>query len=135
MKPLIDKRLVWLVEIDGEAAGFIIALPNINEAIYDLSGQLLPFGWAKLLWRLKIRGLKSARVPLMGIKKKFSKGISGGIIPFMLIEAVRKAGAAIGYKTVELSWILEDNMPMRHINEALNGDPYKVYRVYEKALV
>lgn len=134
LRPLIDKRLVWLMEVDKEPAGFIVALPNLNEAIHDLSGSLLPFGWAKLLWRLKIRGLKTARVPLMGIKKKFTRSMAGSLIPFRLIEAVRRAGAAQGYETVELSWILEDNEPMRHINEALEGDPYKTYRVYKKAL-
>ena len=134
LRPLLDKRLVWLVEVDKEPAGFIIALPNLNEAIRDLSGSLLPFGWARLLWRLKIRGLKTARVPLMGIKRKYTQSMLGSVLPFRLIEAVRKAGSAIGYETVELSWILEDNMPMRRINEVLEGNPYKIYRVYKKAL-
>ena len=33
-----------------------------------------------------------------------------------------------------MSWILEDNMPIRHIIEELGGVPYKTYRVYEKDL-
>jgi len=37
-------------------------------------------------------------------------------------------------KQVELSWILEDNRPMRHVIEALGANPYKTYRVYEKTL-
>ena len=43
-------------------AGVLVVLPNINEAIADLDGKLMPFGWAKLLWRLKVRGLKTLRV-------------------------------------------------------------------------
>ena len=35
----------------------------------------------------------------------------------------------------ELSWVLEDNMPMRRMIEALGAVPYKTYRIYEKALV
>jgi hypothetical protein len=35
---------------------------------------------------------------------------------------------------VELSWILEDNMPMRHILAALGSIPYKRYRIYERTL-
>ena len=31
----------------------MITLPDINELISDLNGELFPFGWAKLLWRLR----------------------------------------------------------------------------------
>jgi len=134
MKPLLDKRLVWLIEVAGEPAGFLVCLPNLNEAIHDLRGRLLPFGWAKLLWRLKVKGVKTARVPLMGIKRKFTSGLIGGILPFLLIDAARKAASALGYEKIELSWILEDNLPMRNINEAMGGEAYKTYRIFGKAL-
>jgi hypothetical protein len=35
---------------------------------------------------------------------------------------------------VELSWVLEDNLGVRRILEALGGAAYKRYRIYEKAL-
>ena len=47
---------------------------------------------------------------------------------------VRRAGRARGLQEVELSWILEDNLGVRRLLEALGGDPYKRYRIYEKAL-
>ena len=50
LKLVIDPRLTWFAEIDGQAAGFIVLLPNLNESIADLGGRLAPFGWAKLLW-------------------------------------------------------------------------------------
>lgn len=134
MRPIVDRRLVWFAEIDNEAAAFIVGLPNLNEMIADLDGRLLPFGWAKLLWRLKVRGPRSARVPLMGVKRHFAKGLLGGLMPFLLIGALRREGLALGYRNVEMSWILEDNHPMRRINEALGGVAYKTYRIYRKAL-
>jgi len=134
LKPLLDPRLVSIVEWNGEPVGFLVCLPNLNEAIRDLGGKLLPFGWAKLLWRLKVSGLKTARVPLMGIKRSAAKGVIGSLLPFLLIDAVRKEAAQMGFTHVELSWILEDNMPMRHINESLGGIAYKTYRIYEKPL-
>jgi hypothetical protein len=39
-----------------------------------------------------------------------------------------------GIRWVELSWVLEDNRPMRHIHDRLGGHPYKTYRFYEKSL-
>jgi hypothetical protein len=134
LKPLLDPRLTSVVERNGEAVGFMIALPNLNEAIRDLRGRILPFGWAKLLWRLKVSGVKTGRVPLMGIRKAASKEMIGSLLPFLLIDKVRKAARGMGLEKIELSWILEDNLPMRRINESLGGVAYKTYRIYGKAI-
>lgn len=134
LKPLLDKRLVWFVEIEGEVAGFIVALPNLNEAIRDLRGKLFPFGWLKLLWRLKVSGVKTARVPLMGVRRRYATSLMGGLIPFLLVDAARRGSLEKGFTQMELSWILEDNMPMRKIIETLGAKTYKTYRVYQKPL-
>lgn len=134
LKMVIDPRLTWFAEIDGEPAGFMVLLPNVNEAIADLGGRLLPFGWAKLVWRLKVARVKSGRVPLMGVKRRFAGTHRGQLLPFQLIDAVVLAARKLGYKRYELSWILEDNLPMRRICEAGGARIYKTYRLYEKAL-
>jgi len=134
LKMVVDKRLVWYADIDGELAGFIAMLPNINEAIRGLGGRLMPFGWAKLLWRLKVTGVKTGRIPLMGVRRKFHGSRRGQLLPFLLIDAVRRQASALGYREVEMSWILEDNAPMRGICEAAGTQIYKTYRIYEKSL-
>ena len=134
MRPVIDQTMVWFADIDGESAGFGVCLPNVNEAIADLGGKLLPIGWAKLLWRLKVSGVKTARVPLMGVKRKFARDFRGQLLPFLLIDKMRSAALKAGVQTVEMSWILEDNKPMRAIIEAAGSDRYKTYRIYQKAL-
>jgi hypothetical protein len=133
LKPLIDPTWVAIVEMNGEAVGFGITLPNLNEAIRDFKGKLLPFNWIKLLTRLK-KGTATGRVPLMGVRRSFSAGVLGALVPFLIIDSMRKGTIPRGLKQVELSWILEDNRPMRHIIEALGSVPYKTYRVYEKRL-
>lgn len=134
MKPLLNSRMTSLVERDGEPVAFMIALPNLNEAIRDLNGKILPFGWAKLLWRLKVSGVKTARVPLMGVRRSIAKDILGSLLPYLMIDMVRREGLKMGYTHIELSWILEDNMPMRRIIEGLQAKPYKTYRLYQKTL-
>jgi hypothetical protein len=134
MKMLIDDRLVWFAEVDGKAVAFIVALPNINEAIRDLGGTLFPFGWAKLLWRLKTHRVKSARVPLFGVRRSLSGSLIGSALPLQLIGSVLPAHATFGFRWIELSWILEDNLPMRSILERLGARAYKTYRVYGKVL-
>ncbi len=135
MRMLLDDRLVWFAEVDGEAVAFIVTLPNINEAIRDLNGRLLPFGWAKLLWRLKSHRVRSARVPLMGVRRRLSGTLIGSALPLQLIgAAILPARAVFGFRSIELSWILEDNLPMRRVLERLGARVYKTYRIYGKKL-
>ncbi len=134
LRLLVDDECVQIAEVDGVPAGMIIAFPNLNEAIRDLNGHLLPFGWIKLLWRLKVKYPQTARVPLMGVRKRFQGSALGSALAFLLIDAVRTHGLRRGVREVELSWILEDNMPMRNMVAAIGGVPYKRYRIYEKAL-
>jgi hypothetical protein len=134
LKLILHPRLLWFVEIDGEPAAFVALLPNLNDAIFDLNGKLAPFGWAKLLWRLKIRGVKRGRVPLMGVKKRFARDRRGIFAPFVILDAIRREGVKLGITEAEYSWILEDNLPMRHILEGFGARIYKTYRLYGKSL-
>jgi hypothetical protein len=134
MRMLLDDRLVWFAEADGRAVAFIVALPNLNEAVRDLGGKLFPFGWAKLLWRLKTHRVKSARVPLMGVRRSLAGTLIGSAIPLQLIGCLRPGVAAFNFSQLELSWILEDNLPMRHILERLGARAYKTYRIFGKML-
>ena len=134
LRAVIEPKMIWFAEIDGETAGFVVLLPNVNEAIADLGGRLAPFGWAKLLWRLKVARVKSVRIPLMGVKRKFADTLRGQMLPFQLMDAGATQARALGYQTYELSWILEDNAPMNRICVSLGGRIYKTYRIYEKAL-
>jgi hypothetical protein len=131
---LVDEDFVQIAEVDDEPAGMIVALPNINEVIRDLNGHLFPLGWAKLLWRLKWRYPRSGRVTLMGIRKAHHRTLLGTAIAYMLINALRAPVTGRGIREVEMSWILEQNMPMRHIIESLGGTVYKRYRLYGKDL-
>ncbi len=131
---LIDSEFIQIAELDGEPAAFIVAVPNINEAIKDLGGKLLPLGLIKLLWRIKVKYPKTARVPLMGVRKKFQNTRLGPLLAFMLIDVEREKLHAKGAEDIELSWILENNAGMRNIIQSIGGREYKRYRVYEKEL-
>jgi hypothetical protein len=130
MKPLLRERLVWFAEVEGEAVAFAVCLPNLNEVIADLGGRLLPLGWAKLLWRLKLRGTTTARVPLMGVRRSLARGMLGRVLPLFIVDALRREASAMGIRTIEMSWVLEDNLPMRRLAEAVGGEAYKTYRIY-----
>lgn len=134
LRVLVPDDFVQIAELDGEPVAFIAALPNINEAAADLSGHLLPFGWAKLVWRLKRGGIHTGRVPLMGVRRPFQNRPQGIALAFLVIQALKEALFRRGIREVEMSWILDDNKGMRHILEAIGSDLYKRYRIYCKHL-
>lgn len=134
LKFLVPDDMIHIAEVDGVPCAFIVGLPNINEAIADLQGRLLPFGWAKLLWRLKVSGVRTARVPLMGVRQEYQFSRIGPIIALLLIEALREPFAKRNIDALEMSWILETNTGMRTILERIGAVPYKRYRLYEKTL-
>jgi hypothetical protein len=135
LRPLVSPGHAAIAELDGEAVAMAVTLPNVNEAIADLGGRLLPFGWAKLLWRLKVRGTKTARLALMGVRRRFQNGPLGAALALGVIDSVRRYHASQGTNWGELSWVLEDNTRVRRIIEMSGASPYKTYRMYEKGLI
>jgi len=134
LKDLIDPKMVVIAEQGGEAAGMMICLPNLLEAARDIDGKLFPFGVVKLLYRLKFNTVRSGRIPLMGIRRKHHGTVLGATLLPLMFERLRVRFLERGMNSLEMSWILEDNMPMRRVLEGLGGKAYKRHRVYEKAL-
>jgi hypothetical protein len=135
LRLIVQPQNFAIAELDGEPVAMAFSLPNLNEAVADLDGRLLPFGWAKLLWRVKVKTPKTGRMPLMGVRKKFQGTSTGAVLAFSVIDAVRAVQKPAGVEMVELSWILEDNFPVRSVIEQFGGEVYKTYRIYERALV
>ncbi|MBX3707694.1 MAG: N-acetyltransferase [Pseudomonadales bacterium] len=132
---VIGPDFIQIAELDGIPAAFIVMLPNVNACIRDLDGRIFPTGWAKLLWRLKVRYPDTGRVPLMGVRRAHQHTRFGPGLAFAVIDAICAPALARGIENVELSWILEDNAGMRHIIETIGGRVSKRYHMYEKSLV
>jgi hypothetical protein len=135
LKPIIFNELVRVAEVDGEPVAFMLTIPEINELTKDLNGELFPFNFIKLLWRLRKPRTRRLRVPLMGVAKKLHHSRMASQLAFMMIEftrrdAVSKYGASVG----EFGWILEDNKGMLSIAQLPGAYVNHRYRIYEKAL-
>jgi ribosomal protein S18 acetylase RimI-like enzyme len=132
LKPLLMEGLIWLAEAGSEPVGFLLALPDYNMPMQSLRGHLLT---PKLLgflpyvfgWKRPTR----TRVLTLGVKERYrSKGLESA----MLIEGL-KVGIDAGVRESEASWILEDNLMMCRVLEAIGGRPYKKYRIYQRELL
>ena len=131
-KPIVFEDLIYIADYDGEPVGFMISVPDMNETLKPLNGNLLPFGWAKLLIQLNRPRARRIRVPLMGIVKKLQGTRMASLLAFMMIERTRQS--AVNHFRAsrgEIGWILEDNTPMRSIAEVIDAEITRTYRVYE----
>ena len=139
LKPIIVEDLVKIGEYDDgtgfRPVAFMITIPDVNEMIADLDGRLFPFGWAKLLWRLKRVSTSRARVPLMGVRKEYQSSRLASQFAFMMIEYSRRLCVdKYGINRGEFGWVLEDNQGMMSIAELPGAGINHTYRIFEKAL-
>lgn len=134
LKLLINEQFTRIAYVDGQPSAFVVALPNLNEAIEDLNGRLFPLGWLKLLWRLKVRYPRTGRVILMGVRKAYQGTVLGAALAYRVIGDTQQAVVDHGVKELELSWILEDNIGIQSIIQDCGGRQYKRYRIFGKHL-
>jgi hypothetical protein len=125
LKAIVDTDLVYIAESEGKPVAFSLTFPDFNEVFIKMNGRLFPFGVIKfLLNKNKIKGI---RVFAMGIIKEFQKkGIEAVFIRNTILEAIGK-----GYQKADISWVLEDNLPMVQTAVNLGADQYKTYRLYD----
>lgn len=130
LKPLVDPRLAFVGEVDGQPAGISISVPDAHEALKLAKGKLFPLGIFRLLWKLKVTGCRRLRVAALGVLPQHRRlGLD-----VILIHRTIRNGLPLGYTRSELGWILEDNEAMLRPLRRLGARQTKVFRVYDKAL-
>ncbi|HEY3155486.1 MAG TPA: N-acetyltransferase [Candidatus Eisenbacteria bacterium] len=128
LKPAIVPELAIFAEIDGESVGFALAIPDVNVALKPLHGRLFPFGIVRLLWTLP--RIRTSRLMALGVKAGYRRrGIDAA-----LVHQAAVASKALGHVWCEVGWTLEDNDLVNRLIEAVNGERYKTYRIYERGL-
>jgi hypothetical protein len=133
-KLLLMPEITCICSIDGEPAAVALAIPNLNELVRDFDGKLFPLGLPKLLWRLKVRGPRSARLILLGIRKKFRNSRKYAPLSAFMYAEMNDGAKSLGIKEGELGWTLEDNGRVNAGITMMGAKHYKTYRVYEKPL-
>jgi hypothetical protein len=129
LKPLLIPQFAFVADVGGEAAGFMLCVPDFNLVLKRIpNGRLFPFGLPKIL--LGKRKLRTGRIIALGIKEEFR---TGSILPVFMHEAARRA-IAYGSPGAEASWVLEDNLGMRQPIETFGGRVYRRWRIFERAI-
>jgi len=120
--------MVYIAEMDGVPVGFAFCMPDLNQILIgNKKGRLLPAVFR--MWTQTGR-IDLVRIIALGVLKEYR---GKGIDAVMYWEALTRA-AKHGIFLGEASWVLEDNEMMNRGAKLMNGDRYKTYRMYDKAL-
>ena len=134
LAPILPPQGVIFGLAEGEAAAMLVALPNFNELLAGLDGRLFPFGWARLLWRMRFRRPKAARIILAGVRRRYRGSAVSMALVTLMLGTLLKVGQEQNVELVEMSWILEDNKASLEGCLAIGGRLAKLYRIYGKNL-
>src|SRR5690606_38220083 len=132
LKLILDPSITCIAYVRGEPAAVAFALPNVNETLPDLGGRLSPLNVAKLLYRVKVKRIHSARLIILGIRKKFRTDRRYAGLSLYLYCKLNESGRRNGYRWGELSWTDEANGPVNTGIKLMGGQLYKKYAVYER---
>jgi GNAT superfamily N-acetyltransferase len=129
LRLIADPRIVFLAEAEGKLIGVSISIPDINQVLVKMNGRLLPFGILRLL--LGKKKVDIVRLAIMGVAPEFR---NKGVDALMVYETYRR-GSDLGYRGAEMSWIIEDNYPLRNFLDKWGVENYRTYRVYTRPLL
>lgn len=132
LKVILDPALIFMVEHQGEAVGFSLTIPDVNQPLRRIHPGPSVLGSYLAAGRLFLQRYNTdlVRVLALGVREEFrARGVDA-----LLYYETAKAALERGYQWAEASWILETNDSMNRSIEMLGGEVYKKYRVYEKRL-
>ncbi len=132
LKPILDSRIIFIVEADGEPVGFSLALPDVNQVLHKLRPGPTVIGSYIAGARMVLNKTKTDRLRIfaLGVLEEYR---GRGVDALMYYETA-KAAAPAGYQWAEGSWVLENNEAANRVSELVGSTLYKRYRVYEKTL-
>lgn len=128
LKDLVFPPIVWFVEKGDEPVAFMLGMPDFNQVLIRMGGRLFPFGWLKFL--LGKKKVDRIRLLAFGVLPEYRRK---GLDAVCYFEGY-KAAIAAGFKTVEFSWILEDNLDLLKPIEVLEGRLYRRYRLVSRTV-
>lgn len=129
LRPIFDERICWFAYYRGEAVGFFIALPELNELFRHVGGNLnwlgkLRFAWHR--WRGAVRTMT---------------GIAFGIVPDHQRKGLEMAFILAASKTVQdtskvhyedfvMNWIGDFNPKMMRVAETIGGRIWRTHGTF-----
>jgi hypothetical protein len=130
MRPIMDRDIMVFAYYNNQPIGFYINLPEVNEFMQHVHGNLNALGMLRFLF-YKLFGKRQVMVGIVfGVDKAYhGRGVEGAMIKYCEERIV----TLNRYHETILTWIGDFNPKMIHIAENLGASLYRklaTYRLY-----
>lgn len=123
-----NPRLIKLISHEGKIVGFLLAFPDITEALQRHNGRLTPWGMLDMMRELK--KTKWVSVNGAGVLPEY-QGRGGNAL---LYDEMEKTVKDFGFEHAEFTQVAETAVQMRKDLINLGGQPYKNHRIFHKKI-
>lgn len=129
LKAFADPDFLVFAEIDGEAVGFMLTLPNFHEILIRTKNvpRWLRLPW--ILWLMKTHRIRSVRQVVLGVAPEYRERGLSAILCHDMVKRTQKTA-----DTAELSWIESNNTKVIDLIGLMGATQSRTYLIYEKAL-
>lgn len=134
MRHVVIPEFLIFAYVEGEPAGFVLALPDLNQIFKPLKGRFSL--WQKILFKWRSRNgfawyrkrgiLDRLRVMVIGVRPKFQKFGIESAVTIHNFDTCR----SMGFREIELSWVGDFNPASRKLQDATEAELGKVHRTY-----
>jgi GNAT superfamily N-acetyltransferase len=128
-RKLVDPELVLFAEVDGEAVGWLPAIPNMNEWFAHANGLRYPWDYARLWLRMRRKTETLTIKSVLVSPEHWGTGV-----PVMLFAEMARRVLQRGHRWIDMSLTSEDNPNTPILAERMGAEIYKRYRVYRLAI-
>lgn len=127
LKPVMEEDFIWFAYINENPAGLVVGVPDANEALRNIRGDLNWRNKLKFVAFKHFKGFSRARVIIMGVVPEYQRlGLESALI-LKAFDAGRKKP---DYKEVLLAWVGDFNDKMLGIHHAMNAKPHTVHATF-----
>jgi hypothetical protein len=131
IKPCLRPEMAHILLDHNRVAGFGIGLPDLNPLIRKLNGRLTLWGKLRLLYWAKYRPVHKVRAMVVGISQPYQRRrLHLALILRSYIYLVKHTPCQMA----DFSLIPENLTPWIKVIQAIGGQRYKVFRVFEKPI-
>lgn len=128
LKDLLVADFVVFAEADGQTAGAVYSLPDLNQALHPMRGRSIEENFAE--FQQHLAKVDHGVLLIIGVKKDYrGRGVNLALAAKSYLAMIER-----GYKTASYTVVMDDNWPSRKTAEKLGARVTRNFNVYRKEL-
>ncbi|MDQ3907442.1 MAG: hypothetical protein M3268_03770 [Acidobacteriota bacterium] len=128
LKDFLVAEFTGYAEVEGETAGVVYSLPDLNQAFHAMRGRDIGANFGEFMQRLA--EIDHGVLLVIGVREgQRGRGVNLALAAKSFLAMIER-----GYKTASYTVVLDDNWPSRRTAERLGARVTRNFNVYRKEL-